>query len=1174
MLRRSQLWNQGRVLKLALALVVSVGLPGSIGRSQESKQDETLDEILKQLEALRTQVELLRNEASGTADATELTTGLLPSDWVEQFNWRPIGPANMGGRITALSVYEADPNIYWVATASGGLLKTENNGVTFDHQFDHEETVSIGDVCVAQSDPEIVWVGTGENNPRNSVSYGNGVYKSTDGGETWTNMGLEATYQTGRIVVHPTNPEIVYVGAMGRLYGPNEDRGLYKTTDGGETWEKVLYIDEETGIIDVEMHPSDPDTMIVATWQVRRDGFDSFVSTDDEVEIEDGYDSYDPIVKWGPGSGLHKTTDGGKTWTELTEGLPTSNLGRMDVDYYGKDPDVVYAIIDCEGIGKGTPPSRSYLGLRGRDSDDGVVVQTVVEKGPAAAAEIKEGDLIIAAGGEEFTKAQELVDWTLKQEVGDEVTLKIKRDEETIEAKVTIQDRPYGVVPDSGSRSSFRYSLRFFVGGDVEDVEDGDGVRVTQLFGGFNGAEAGLEADDLIVEVDGEKLIDTEQLEERIRFGKDRETFPIKVKRGDEDLELEFTLLPAEGTLTRPYFERLGGQRANIQDQQGPDAFEYGGVYRSADGGESWERINSINPRPMYFSQIRVDPSDEQNIYVLGVNLRQSTDGGKTFEGDSASRVHSDHHALWIDPNDGRHLRLGCDGGVYVSYDRADHWEHLNQSAIAQFYHVTVDTRAPYRVYGGLQDNGSWGGPSRSLEGAGPINADWFSVSFGDGFVCRVDPFDPDIVYTESQNGFMGRTNLKTGDRTSIGPNSDSEKEFQFNWENPFILSSHNPGIFYTAGNYVFRSLNRGDDLRVISPPINRTPRGTGTAVGESPLTPEILWAGTDDGNLWVTKDGGTNWENVAEKVGLPGPRWVSTIEPSRFSEGRCYVAFDAHRSDDDKPYLYVTEDFGATWKSLSDDLPRGSTRCLREDPKNEDLLLAGTEFAVWASIDRGESWTKLNNNLPTVAVHELAIQSAAGEVVAGTHGRSLWVLDLTMLRQITKETIEAKAALFEPNTVVRWRREPSRGNFGFTGSKRFIGENPPSGAQIGFVFKEAVESASIKIVNYAGTVVRVLEAPTESGFHVVRWNLQQVPPPPTEDDEESRPSGPRGPAPAGLYRVVLVAGEEEYTVDLEIKNDPTLPEGLEPPLEDLRRRSRTSEREGSEFERFGPDRS
>jgi photosystem II stability/assembly factor-like uncharacterized protein len=1096
-----------------LGLFLLLALSDSSTGQQPSRAQQAA-EIEKQIEALNKKLAEVRrgNGIVTVGTVGPEVEGTLPPAWLKTLTWRSIGPASMGGRITAISVYEADPSTYWVATASGGLLKTVNNGVTFDHQFDRESSVSIGDVCVAPSDRNIVWLGSGENNPRNSVSYGDGVYKSIDGGKTWKNMGLRNSFQIGRILVHPKNPNVVYVGALGRLYGPSIERGLFKTTDGGETWEKVLYVDDKSGVIDLRMHPSDPETLLVAMWERQRDGFDSHRG---EPPPAEGYDAYDPIKKWGPGSGLFKTTDGGKTFRRITTGLPTCALGRMGIDYYLKDPKTVFLIVDSEKIGMGTAPRTAqgqgggaYLGVQGADADAGAKLTQVTADSPAAKAGLKADDIILALDAKPILSYNHLVEALGTHKAGEKVTLKVSRNRESKEIVVTLEDRPAG----------------------------GPGQR----FGGGSGVQS--------------------------------------------------------ATATRPNGFAYGGQRENVQEQQGPDSYQYGGVYKSTDGGESWTRINSLNPRPMYFSQVRVDPTDDKNLYVLGISLYQSTDGGKTFRQDGNRGVHPDQHALWINPRDGRHMIVGCDGGFYATYDRMSHWDHLNHLAIGQFYHVAVDNRRPYHAYGGLQDNGSWGGPSHSLRGTGPINEDWIVVGGGDGFVCRVDSNDPDLVYSESQEGNMSRRNLRTGETARIRPRDvQGQPPYRFNWNTPFLLSQHNSHIFYCGGNYVFRSVKRGDDLRVISPEITRTKRGTATALAESTRNPDVLWAGTDDGALWISRDGGGKWTDVTEKVGLPGPRWVASIEPSHFVEGRTYVTFDAHRSDDDEPYVYVTEDFGQTWKALRANLPVGSTHVLREDVQNQDLLFVGTEFAAWVSLNRGVSWTKANNNLPTVAVHEFAIHPMAGEMVAATHGRSLWVLDIKPLRQMSTEVLKAKVHLFEPNPGVRWRTEPQRASPYGNGSRRFIGDNPPPGTQIYYSLAKKADKVNLKVVDYAGKTVRELEAKTDPGLHRVAWNLtrpvagpagagqrgggqgggrrgagqaggtrgagapqqpaaqatpQGTPPgpfPSAEAAEGAAPGQRRGgfqfgqPVASGMYRVVLTVDGQELTQFVRVDADPVL---------------------------------
>jgi len=715
---------------------------------------------------------LFNQQTTAKPAAAEIDKPALPAAWIDALHWRCIGPANMGGRITDLAVYEADANIWWAATASGGLLKTTNNGVTFEHQFDHENTVSIGDIAVAQSNPNIVWVGTGENNPRNSVSWGDGVYKSTDGGKTWTHMGLKDSFQIGRIVIHRQDPNTVYVGALGRLWGENEQRGLYKTTDGGETWKRILYVDELTGVIDVAMHPQDPQTLLVATYERRRDEFDS----------------NDPKKKNGPGSGVYRTTDGGETFTRITTGLPEGNLGRIGLDHYRKDPAIVYAVIESEKTGQ-EPENAPYIGIRGEDADVGARLTEITEDGPADEAGLQVGDIVIGLEETTVHSYDDLLKVIRRHLAGDTVQLEVSRDRKSVLIELTFANRP----------------------GEEEDAEDQPSPR-------------------------------------RQRQRQRRS----------------------------PFSSGLGGQRENLQDQQGPKGHQFGGLYRSSDGGETWTRINSVNPRPMYFSQIRIDPSDAAHIYVLGIALYRSEDGGEIFTADGGRGTHVDHHAMWIDPADGRHMILGNDGGIYVTYDRMENWDHLNHVAIGQFYHVGVSPRRDYMVYGGLQDNGSWGGPNLVRSGSGPVNADWRFIGGGDGFICRVDPDDPDQVYFAGQNGGLGRFNLRTGERGSMRPRAPRGTRYRFNWKTPYILSRHNSGIYYTAGNFVFRSLKRGEGLKAISPEITNTDEGSATALAECPFDADVLYVGTDDGALWRTRDGGHEWTRL---LGTGRPAELSAAE-------------------------------------------------------------------------------------------------------------------------------------------------------------------------------------------------------------------------------------------------------------------------------------------------------
>ncbi len=1167
----------------------------------------------------------LSTMAAPAEQDSDTTKSTLPEKWIESFHWRCVGPANMGGRIVALAVCESDPSTWWAATASGGLLKTTNNGVTFTHQFESENTVSIGHVAVAPSDPDIVWVGTGESNPRNSVSWGDGVYKSADGGKTWTHMGLAKTFQIGRIAIHPENPDVVYVGALGRLWGPGEERGLFKTVDGGKTWNKILYINDKTGVIDVQLKPGAPDTILAATYERERDGFDS----------------NDPSKKWGPGAGIYLSTDGGQTFEKKTNGLPSCSLGRIDIDYYRADPNVVFAVIESERVGQ-EPENAPYIGIRGEDVEVGARLTEITEDGPAEKAGLAVGDIVLSIEDETVHSYKDLTAKIRKYLADDTVKIEVSRDHKSVVMEVTFSKRP--------------------------------------------GAE--------------------EDLAEKDTTEKKKESSSTSRARPNST-----------------FSSGLGGQRENIQDQQGPEGHEFGGVYKSDDGGETWTRINSVNPRPMYFSQIRVDPTDSDCMYILGISLYRSKDGGVTFTSDGGRGVHPDHHAMWIDPRDGEHIILGTDGGIYVTYDRMEKWDQLNQMAIGQFYHVAVDPRPNYRIYGGLQDNGSWGGPNRSRSGDGPINEDWINIGGGDGFVCRVDPEDPDLIYSESQGGSMGRRNLRTGDSGYMRPRAPRGTRYRFNWKTPYILSHHNSSIFYCAGNHVFRSLSRGDKLKAISPEITNTDKGSGTALAESHFDPDILYVGTDDGALWRTRNNGHDWENLFEitaeeeeskpakgekkpaadpdvieakplpeadsparkaeeepappvddpisgvwegqasgseipedqggftvklKLGadgktitgsfssdmsngevsegrynadkktlkatfetdrmplhvravllsgtrmqgtlevgdgmfsiefdakrtakgtaedstggkekdkkarrddgfdwkridklLPQPLWVSSLETSGFEEGRLYVTFDGHRSNDDLPYLFVSEDHGATWRSLAKSLPptAGSARVLREDLEDPDILYLGTEFSAWVTIDRGRTWTRLNSNLPTVAIHEIAQHPTTGEIIAATHGRSVWILDVTPLRQMTAEIVQAKTPhLFKPNRASYWRSTPRRGG----SNNRFRGENPVSGSEIFYYLGKKARRVALKITDQSGDMVRELTAKSEAGLHKASWDLRRPRPTKSEGRRNRyyRRTGPR--VAPGAYTVTLTVDNQTLTQLLIVEGDPEYPD-------------------------------
>ena len=1155
---------QFRWVILAGLFAALVAVPAGAARSQdkappvltEADKQKQLEALQKQLLELQGKLEALKTAPVTVANAVPgVPDGTIPEELLKPFAWRCIGPANMGGRVTAMAVNEADPMMYWIGLGGGGLLKTVNNGTTFENQFDKETTCSIGDVAVAPSDPNIVWVGTGENNPRNSVSYGDGVYKSVDGGKTWKNMGLKKSFQIGKVIIHPKNPDTVYVGALGRLYGNNEERGVFKTEDGGKTWSKVHYVDDKTGVVDMRMDPTDPNVVIAAFWEHKRDAHDGFFGTPPVP------DAYGPVVTHGAAGGLWKTVDGGKNWKKLTDaklknGLPTVKLGRVGLDYSRKTKGLVFAVIDTEKSGTGPAPSNTYFGAVMDDvKEGGVKLAEVTENSPAMKAGLKSGEIVTFADTTKLDTAETLIDYLQSKKPGDKITVTVKRDGKDAKVEVTLAPRipepAAGPPPSAGFRLARGDSL---VVGML--IEDGPAAKA-----GLKEGDAITKLDDKIVTVLTEytTFLSTKKVGDKVKF---------TVVRGKETKEIEVALgapVPGQGTgpggpprgqsTTRPLGLGLGGQQPNVQRRQGKEGFETGGIFQSTDSGETWTRINSLNPRPMYFSQIRVDPTDDKTLYVLGdvpTPIFRSTDGGANFANlTTASGVHADGHALWINPKDSRHLIVGCDGGFYATYDKGAKWDHLNTQPLGQFYHVAVDNRRPYRVYGGLQDNGSWGGPSDTRKRTGPVNEDWIFVSGGDGFVCRVDPTDSDMVYSESQGGAMSRRNFRTGQQAGMRPaRKEGEEPLRFNWNTPFILSSHNTSIFYCGAQAVYRSVKKGDELKKISPELTRTKKGSMIAVAESPRNPDILWAGTDDGFVWTTADGGITWTNVTANfasAGLPGPRCVATIEPSHDKDGRCYVAFDAHRSDDDKPYAFVTEDGGKTFKSITSNLPAfGSTRCLREDIVNSDVLYLGTEFGAWVSANRGASWTKLGAGLPTVAVHEFAQPTTANELVIATHGRSIWILDINAVRQMKPATLKEKVALFSPAPAVRWKLGVGGESPYSTTDRKFVGTNPTRGASVDYLLTEKATKVSAKVLDATGrTVFTFDKPPVAAGVHRLSWNLAGPAPAAAPGGGGGRRNLGGAQVQPGVYRVVLTVGEKEYMQPITVELDPNASKDL-----------------------------
>ena len=931
------------------------------------------------------------------------------------FEFRSIGPAVMMGRVDDIAGSEKDPMILFVGFATGGLWKSTDGGIHWKSLLDSVTNGNIGAIGLAPSDDKIIYVGTGEANNRQSSSIGDGIWKSTDGGATWTHLGLEDTQAIGRIAVDPTNPDIVYVAAAGHLFGGNTERGLYKTTDGGKTWKKSKYIDPDTGFTDVIIDPSNPRTVYASSLQRRRTWW--------------GYNG------GGPGSGLWKTTNGGDTWTRLEgAGWPKPKdgiYGRIALSLCRTKPNIVYAQVEAgasggTGGGTGADGGPARGGRGGAPTETPATAETPTPTAPAPGA-----------------------------------------------APTNPPNAPAGVI--------------------------GAGNAANAAGGG-------------------------------------------------------------------------GGGRGGRGGTPAPPDPNSSGVFRSEDGGATWTFMSNQNQRPTYFSQIRVDPVNDQKIVVGGNPGQLSMDGGKTWRAMTAS--HTDYHAFWINPKDPRNVIVGHDGGFDISNDGGLDWDYHNDIAVGQFYQVSADMRRPYWVCGGLQDNNAWCAPSALRSTTGPVNTDWFTVSGGDGFYTRQDPTDWAIVYAESQDGNIVRHDMRNGTQKSIRPtagragqaaataneitrannspagtpaatptpdpadpglgggrggggrggppnviNAPANIEaLRFYWNAPFEISPHNPAVVYMAAQYFFKSNNRGDTWTMnptdLSKNVNRwsaelpimnvagdkpmaekhdgySASSLATQVRESPSRPGVLWIGTDDGNLHISQNGGETFVNVYGNIpGAPKPyALISRIEPSHFDPGTAYVAVDAHKTDDWKPYLFKTTDFGKTWTSVAGNLPaRGNVNALREDYDNPNLLFVGTEFGLYVTLDGGKDWKKFMYNMPNVRVDDILIHPRDRDLIVATHGRSIWIADdITPLEQM-KSAPANDLALFDPRPAVLWKNDPAAQRH--AGNRDFKATNPQGGTAISLWSKTDLGAGKVEFLQ--GTnVVSTMNIDVKAGMNRFQWNMR-----------------------------------------------------------------------------------
>jgi photosystem II stability/assembly factor-like uncharacterized protein len=850
--------------------------------------------------------------AQNTSEVTEHTFG--------DFKARHLGPAIMSGRISALDAVQSDPRIIYIGSASGGLWKSKNGGVLFKPIFD-KYNQSIGAITIDQEHPDTVWVGTGETWVRNSVSIGDGVYKTYDAGDTWMKTGLEKTERISRIVIHPNDPDTVYVAALGHLWNSNEERGVFKTGDGGKTWEKILYIDANTGCSDLAMDPENPLILYAGMWEFRRTPY-SFRSG-------------------GLGSGLYITRDGGKSWNKVTEGIKGDTLGRVAISISPVNPKIVYALI---------------------------------------------------------------------------------------ESKTTA-------------------------------------------------------------------------------------------------------------------------------------------LYRSGNRGLNWEEVCTLPlmaERPFYFSFILADPVDSNRIYKAGYGIYTSENGGKNFRQTSVEggNFHGDTHTLWVSAMDNNLLYLGTDGGVYISTDKGSSWRFLRNLPVSQFYHVSADNKKPYHVYGGLQDNGSWEGPSKSPGGVN--NMDWINVGGGDGFYVFADPSNDDYTYMQYQGGNILRKYNRTGETKEIKPYPEKEGEkLRFNWNTPVAFSPSGRSM-YVGAQYLYISGDRGDSWQKISPDLTTDDTAklkqeetggltidnssaenhcTIFTISESPLDSSIIWVGTDDGNLQVTRDRGKSWSNVVSNIAdLPHHTWCSSVFASPYDKGTAFATFDGHRTGDMKPYVYETADFGKSWTNLSQERIPVYCHKILQDAVNANLLFLGTEFGLFVSVDGGKNWAQFKGNLPNVPVMDMVIHPVEHDLILATHGRGIVILDdITPIRRLTADVLQKDVAFLDSKPI---RLGFMGGQQGFNGDDEFTGENPKDGFMITYHLKKrhVFGDMSLEIYDPSGKLVKTLPTGKNKGINRVTWDMRRKPPKVPVSPQISYQALYGPPYPVGEYLVKLKKGDSVYETRINVAYDPDLP--------------------------------
>jgi len=1004
---------------------------------------------------------------------------------LEVFSWRLIGPWTFSGRFTEFAVPPGQSRIYYALSASGGLWKTEDSGISFRPLFEDYGVQSMGYLGIAPSNHDILYLGTGEPIHSRAAARGNGVWKSTDAGETWTHVGLEESFFINKVEIHPTNPDIVYVAAEGALYDneATSQRGLFKTTDGGRTWTNVFPVTDR-GVGDFVMDPTNPDIIIAHAYKLYR-------RTWTYIDRQEG--------NW-----LYKTPDGGQTWKRLENGLPLDKpMGRAGLAMYPKNTRIVYARIDEKvSIGYRRQPGRSGYSTRNLWRGD--------------------YDLEKFKAYRPNNTIRRLVQFT-PVEFTNERDLALN-----LNSLVTDPDFQSDIGLDL---AAFNTAVRRAYRDDVDLLAAVTEIEKTMAW------QPGT---------DEERTAKTETLNRYV---------------------LDALYAPALALLQ-------------------PASFN-GAIYRSDDQGESWQMMTqydfdtreSVNDTEAgYYGRVYVDHNDPDTIYLANTSPEKSTDGGRTLEGLRWNRdhgTHVDHRGFWIDPLDSDHILSANDGAVSETWDGGAHWSQKETIPAQQFYDVSADDEFPYNVMGGTQDNGCWIGPSRNRNGYGVFPADWRYLPTGDGFYAVRDWWNPEWIYFESQFGSSTRMNLETGARTGLRPSGQAIQGLprqRYQWDAPIVLSPHNPGIVYVCSQYVWRSpshgdagtwerispdLTRADPERIAQSRLTNMQYPTVYTFAESPVQMGVYWAGTDDGNLQVSSDFGKNWTNLTfqfyepngrTKRGVTGDvipfdRWVSRVTPSLTDVNTCYVSFSGYRThNEDTSYLYVTHDLGKTWKRLAAGL-EATVRDVIEDPENAEVLYLATDYGLYISIDTGASFVKMSESAPDVIIYDLDIQKRERDLIIGTFGRGIYIADIWPFKEFKTGTFAEDAHLFEPQRVVAWNMLEQRGS---SYGEFAVVPNPPTEASFYYWLKTETEGVKLVVKDIEGRDLITLEgeaAPGTQGLHLVTWNGRRQAAAGARGGQFGGGRGGFGRLTPGTYRVTLMVGDREVaTHSFDVIDDPINP--------------------------------